>query len=384
VTKKIRLGVLFGGRSGEHEVSLISAVAVMRALDPAKYEIVPVGITREGRWRVGPKAFGLLTDTAGQVAAQRTAPLQTVLEEGRAVTPSVDPTSPKLLPLTKSSPVLKACPEVDVIFPVLHGTFGEDGTIQGLLELADVPYVGAGVLASSTGMDKDIMKRLFREGGLPVVPWELALRRDWEHDPGGVRKRIEKRLRYPLFIKPANLGSSVGITKVHKPEELQAAMDLAAQYDRKILVEKAIDAREIECAVLGNDNPEASLPGEIIPVNEFYDYEAKYIKEGSELLIPAPLSPRQSKRVQELAVRAFQAIDCAGMARVDFLLDRKSGRIFVLEINTIPGFTPISMYPKLWEASGLPYAKLLDRLIELALERHRDKLHTRFDYSPQR
>ena len=384
MTKTIRLGVLFGGRSGEHEVSLISAVAVMRALDPAKYEIVPVGITREGRWRVGPKAFGLLTDTAGQVAAQRTAPLQTVLEEGRAVTPSVDPTSPKLLPLTKSSPVLKACPEVDVIFPVLHGTFGEDGTIQGLLELADVPYVGAGVLASSTGMDKDIMKRLFREGGLPVVPWELALRRDWEHDPGGVRKRIEKRLRYPLFIKPANLGSSVGITKVHKPEELQAAMDLAAQYDRKILVEKAIDAREIECAVLGNDNPEASLPGEIIPVNEFYDYEAKYIKEGSELLIPAPLSPRQSKRVQELAVRAFQAIDCAGMARVDFLLDRKSGRIFVLEINTIPGFTPISMYPKLWEASGLPYAKLLDRLIELALERHRDKLHTRFDYSPQR
>jgi len=384
VTKKIRLGVLFGGRSGEHEVSLVSALAVMRALDPDKYEIVPVGITRQGRWRVGPKAFGLLTDTAGQEAAQRTAPLQALLEVGRAVTPSVDPTSPKLLPLTKSSPVLKACPEVDVIFPVLHGTFGEDGTIQGLLELADVPYVGAGVLASSTGMDKDVMKRLFREGGLPVVPWELALRKDWEHDPGGVRKRIEKRLRYPLFVKPANLGSSVGITKVHKPEELQAAMDLAAQYDRKILVEKAIDAREIECAVLGNDNPEASLPGGIIPVNEFYDYEAKYIKEGSELLIPALLSPRQSKRVQELAVRAFQAIDCAGMARVDFLLDRKSGRIFVLEINTIPGFTPISMYPKLWEASGLPYAKLLDRLIELALERHRDKIRTRFDYSPQR
>jgi len=270
---------------------------------------------------------------------------------------------------------------VDVIFPVLHGTFGEDGTIQGLLELADVPYVGAGVLASSAGMDKDVMKRLFRDAGLPVVPWETVLRRDWEQDPAGVRKRIEKRLRYPLFVKPANLGSSVGITKVHEPQELQAAMDLAAQYDRKILVEKAVDAREIECAVLGNDNPEASLPGEIIPVNEFYDYEAKYIKEGSELVIPARLSPRQTKRVQELAVRAFKAIDCAGMGRVDFVLDRKSGRIFVMEINTIPGFTSISMYPKLWEASGVPYSKPLDRLIELALERHRDKTRTRYDYT---
>ena len=383
MTKKIRLGVLFGGRSGEHEVSLTSAASVLKALDPAKYEVVPVGITREGRWRVGPKAVGLLTEAAGDDAAQRTAPLQTVLEEGRAVTPSVDPTGPKLLSLAKSSPALNARPEVDVIFPVLHGTFGEDGTIQGLLELADVAYVGAGVLASSTGMDKDVMRRLFRDAGLPVVPWELVLRKDWEDDPAGVRKRIEKRLCYPFFVKPANLGSSVGITKVHEPGELEAAMGLAAQYDRKILVEKAVDAREIECAVLGNDNPEASVPGEIIPVNEFYDYEAKYIKEGSELVIPAHLSPRQSKRVQELAVRAFKAIDCAGMARVDFLLGRKSGRILVLEINTIPGFTSISMYPKLWEASGVPYSKLLDRLIELALERHRDKTRTRFDYTPQ-
>ena len=383
MTKKIRLGVLFGGRSGEHEVSLTSAASVIKALDPAKYELVPVGITREGRWRVGPKAFGLLTPAAGEDAAQRTAPLQTVLEEGRAVTPSVDPTGPKLLSLAKSSPALDARPEVDVIFPVLHGTFGEDGTIQGLLELADVPYVGAGVLASSTGMDKDVMKRLFRDAGLPVVTWELVLRGDWEDDPAGVRKRIAKRLRCPLFVKPANLGSSVGITKVHEPGELEAAMNLAAQYDRKILVEKAVDGREIECAVLGNDNPEASVPGEVIPVNEFYDYEAKYIKEGSELLIPARLSARQSKRVRELAVRAFKAIDCAGMGRVDFLLDRKSGRIFVMEINTIPGFTSISMYPKLWEASGLPYPKLLDRLIELALERHRDKTRTRYDYAPR-
>jgi D-alanine-D-alanine ligase len=382
VTKKIRLGILFGGRSGEHEVSLTSAAAVMKALDPEKYELVPVGITREGRWRVGPKAFGLLTEAAGDNLAPRTASLQTVLEEGRAVTPSVDPTGPKLLPLAKSSGAVSARPEVDVILPVLHGTFGEDGTIQGLLELADVPYVGAGVLASAAGMDKDVMKRLFRDAGLPVVPWEMVLRKEWEDDPAGVRRKIEKRLRYPLFVKPANLGSSVGITKVHKPAEFQDGMNRAAQYDRKILVEKAIDAREIECAVLGNDRPEASLPGEIVPVNEFYDYEAKYIKEGSELLIPAPLSPRQTKRVQELAVRAFKAIDCAGMGRVDFLLDRKSRKLFVLEINTIPGFTSISMYPRLWEASGVPYSKLLDRLVELALERHRDKLRTRYDYAP--
>jgi D-alanine-D-alanine ligase len=384
VKKKIRLGVLFGGRSGEHEVSLTSAASVMRALDPAKYEVVPVGITREGRWRVGSGAFGLMSEAAGDDAAQRTAPLQTVLEEGRVVTPSIDPTGPKLLALAKSSPVPNARPEVDVIFPVLHGTFGEDGTIQGLLELADLPYVGAGVLASSAGMDKDVMRRLFRDAGLPVVPWELVLRRDWERDPASVRKTIEKRLRYPLFVKPANLGSSVGISKVRKPPELQAAMDLAAQYDRKILVEKAVDAREVECAVLGNDSPEASIPGEIIPVNEFYDYEAKYIKEGSEIVIPARLSARQSKRVQELAVRAFKAIDCAGMGRVDFLLHRKTGKIFVMEINTIPGFTPISMYPKLWEASGVPYSKLLDRLIDLALQRHRDKARTRYEYTAQR
>jgi D-alanine-D-alanine ligase len=377
VTKKIRLGVLFGGRSGEHEVSLTSAASVIRALDPAKYEVVPVGITRQGRWRVGSGAFALLPEAARDDAAQWTAPLQIVLEEGRAVTPSVDPTSPKLLPLAKSSRALHTRPEVDVIFPVLHGTFGEDGTIQGLLELADVPYVGAGVLASSAGMDKDVMKRLFRDAGLPVVPWELVLRRDWEQDPAGVRKRIEKRLRYPLFVKPANLGSSVGISKVRKPLGLQAAMDLAAQYDRKILVEKAVDARELECAVLGNDSPEASIPGEIIPVNEFYE-------EGSEIVIPARLSARQSKRVQELAVRAFKAIDCAGMGRVDFLLDRKSGKILVLEINTIPGFTPISMYPKLWEASGVSYSELLDRLIDLALERHRDKARTRYEYTPQK
>jgi D-alanine-D-alanine ligase len=366
VTKKIRLGILFGGRSGEHDVSLISAASVMKALDPEKYEIVPVGITRDGHWRVGSGAVQLLPQ---------------VLESGDPVTPSVDPAGPKLLPLASLTPATRSGTEVDVVFPVLHGTFGEDGTVQGLLELADLPYVGAGVLASAVGMDKDVMKRLFRDAGLPVVPWVLVLRADWEKHPAAVRKRIENPLRYPLFVKPANLGSSVGISKVPTRRELPGAMNLAGQYDRKILVENAIAAREIECSVLGNDAPQASVPGEVVPVNEFYDYEAKYIKEGSELIIPARLTPRQTKRVQEVAIRAFQAIDGAGMARVDFLLDRKTGKVYVNEINTIPGFTSISMYPKLWEASGVSYSELLDRLIDLALERHREKFHTRFAYS---
>ena len=365
MSKKIRVGILFGGRSGEHDVSLVSAAAVMKALDPAKYEIVPIGITREGHWRVGSGAVQLLPQ---------------VLESGEPVTPSVDPAGPKLLPLASSTPAKNSRPEVDVVFPALHGTFGEDGTVQGLLELADVPYVGAGVLASAAGMDKDVMKRLFRDAGLPVIPWELVLRPDWENNPAAVRKRIGKKLRYPLFVKPANLGSSVGISKVHNQRELSTAMNLAAQYDRKILVEKAIDAREIECSVLGNDAPQASVPGEVVPINEFYDYEAKYIKEGSQLIIPAPLTRRQTKCVQEVATRAFQAIDGAGMGRVDFLLDRKTGKVYVNEINTIPGFTSISMYPKLWEASGVSYSELLDRLIELAFERHRQKSHTRFAY----
>ncbi len=368
MTRKIRVGILFGGRSGEHDVSLQSAASVINALDPAKYELVPIGITREGHWRVGSGAVHLLPQ---------------VLESGDPVTPSVDPSGPKLLPLAHSVPGPNSRPEVDVVFPVLHGTFGEDGTVQGLLELANVPYVGAGVLASAASMDKDVMKRLFRDAGLPVVPWELILRADWESHPDAVRKRIEKGLRYPLFVKPVNMGSSVGISKVHSRRELAAGLNLAAQYDRKILVEKGIDAREIECSVLGNDHPQASVPGEVVPVNEFYDYEAKYIKEGSELVIPAQLTARQTKQVREVAIRAFQAVDGAGMGRVDFLLDRRSGKVYLNEINTIPGFTSISMYPKLWEASGIPYSQLLDRLIELALERHRDKSRTQFTYSPK-
>jgi len=379
VKKKIRLGLLFGGRSGEHEVSLTSAASVLKALDPDKYEVVPIGITREGRWLVGSSADHLL---AG------------VLEHGRPVTASVDPTGPRLIPLNSAAPAeqqssavsgsavgpasRRESPEIDVIFPLLHGTFGEDGTVQGLLELAGIPYVGAGVLGSSVGMDKDVMKRLFRDARLPIVKWVLVRRGEWEQDPRQAQNVIEKKIGYPLFVKPANLGSSVGISKVRNAKELPPAMDLAAGYDRKIVVERGVNAREIECAVLGNDHPEASVPGEVVPVNEFYDYEAKYLKEGSELIIPAKLRPREVRRVQQLAIRAFEAVDCAGMARVDFLLDRRTGGLFVNEINTIPGFTPISMYPKLWEATGLPYAKLIDRLVELALERHREKSRTRY------
>ncbi|MCJ7501800.1 MAG: D-alanine--D-alanine ligase [Acidobacteriia bacterium] len=372
--KKLRVGILFGGRSGEHEVSLTSATSVLKALDPDKYEVVLIGITRDGGWRWGAPA--------GEADAKA---LRDVLDQGKPVTPSVDPSHPGLVPLdSPSSSAGSGGNVVDVIFPVLHGTFGEDGTVQGVLELAGIPYVGAGVLGSAAGMDKDVMKRLFRDAGLPVVPWVLALRGEWEREPARVRRQIEREIGYPLFVKPANLGSSVGISRVAQARKLAAALDLAAQYDRKILVEKAVDAREIECSVLGNDRPQASVPGEVIPINEFYDYEAKYIKEGSELIIPAKLTPRQTKQVREFSVRAFQAIDGAGMARVDFLLDRRTGRVFVNEINTIPGFTPISMYPKMWEASGIPYPKLVDRLIELACERQQEKSRTRYTVDPDR
>jgi D-alanine-D-alanine ligase len=373
VSKKIRLGLLFGGRSGEHDVSLTSAASVLKALDPEKYEVVPIGVTREGGWRVGTSARKFLESSCS---------LSAIIENGRPVTASIDPTQPALVAL--NSAAKESPPAVDVVFPLLHGTFGEDGTVQGLLDLAGIPYVGAGVLGSAAGMDKDVMKRLFRDAGLPVVPWVLVMRGDWESEPSQIRKLVEKTIRYPLFVKPANLGSSVGISKVRKGKELAAALNLAARYDRKVIVERGVNAREIECSVLGNDRPVASVPGEIVPVNEYYDYEAKYLKEGSEAIIPARLKPAQAARVQELAVRAFQAVDCAGMARVDFLVDRKTGKIYLNEINTIPGFTPISMYPKMWEASGLPYSKLLDRLVELALERHRDKNRTEYTFRPQK
>lgn len=367
MSRKIRVGVLFGGRSGEHEVSLTSAASILHALDRKKYEVVPVGISREGRWLVGSAATRLLPE---------------VLEQGEPVVPSVDPAGPRLIPL-KPAAIAEGAkdPALDVIFPVLHGTFGEDGTVQGLLELAGVPYVGAGVLGSSVGMDKDVMKRLFRDARLPVVKWITVLRSDVERIPAGVARRVGRVLRYPVFVKPANLGSSVGISKVRRAAELKPALALAAQYDRKVLIERAVNAREIECAVLGNDDPQASVPGEIVPVNEFYDYEAKYLKEGSELIIPARLPKGKAREVRELSIAAFRAVECSGMARVDFLLDRRSGKLYVNEVNTIPGFTPISMYPKLWEASGLAYPRLLDRLIELALERHRERSRTRYTRS---
>lgn len=362
---------MFGGRSGEHEVSLISAASLWKALDRTKYDVVPIGITREGQWRLGA--------TPRELAGEPERLLADVLDRGQTVAASADPAGPHLLPV-KPGPRRTPEPRLDVIFPALHGTFGEDGTVQGLLELADIPYVGAGVLASATGMDKDAMKRLFRDAGLPIVEWVLVLRSDWERNPQDCSRRIARKLGTPLFVKPANLGSSVGISKVRTLRELPDALNLAASYDRKIIVERGVDAREIECSVLGNDQPVASLPGEIIPVNEFYDYEAKYLKEGSELVIPAKLSKRQSREVEQLAVRAFRAIDCAGMARVDFLLERQSGKLYVNEINTIPGFTPISMYPKLWEASGTPYPELIDRLVSLALERHAEKRRSSFRY----
>ncbi len=381
MNKKLRVGVLFGGRSGEHEVSLRSAASIMEAMDKKRYDVVPIGITKQGRWLTGSGAEKLL---AGQVsaveplpradAAQPGAALATeagVLEHGLPMVLAPDPTR-------RSQMGDAAGGALDAIFPVLHGTFGEDGTVQGLLELAGIPYVGAGVLGSAAGMDKDVMKRLFRDHGLPVVPWVLLLRAEVAAHPRRAITAVEKKFRYPVFGKPANLGSSVGISKARNRRELGAALETAAGFDRKILVERAVDARELECSVLGNDRPQASVPGEIIPVNEFYDYAAKYLDEGSELVIPARITAAQARRVRELAVAAFRAVDCAGMARVDFFLERRTGKVFVNEINTIPGFTSISMFPKLWEASGLPYPKLIDRLIELALERQREKAQTSF------
>lgn len=362
MSEKLRVAVLFGGRSGEHEVSLNSAASVISALDPDKYHIIPIGITKEGSWRagVGP---------------------QEVLEKGGfgpdsfAVTLIADPTKQGLVKISSAGETIVPWEElaIQVVFPVLHGTFGEDGTIQGLLELANIPYVGAGVAASAVGMDKILMKTVFAQHGLPQASYLPVLRKNWEQSPQQVVQKVEKELGYPCFVKPANLGSSVGITKAQNQEELQKAMDLAAKYDRKIIVEEHINAREIEISVLGNDEPQASIPGEIVPSNEFYDYEAKYLDGKTQLIIPAQLPPETVQEMQQLAVRAFKAIDCAGLARVDFFLTKDTGRVLVNEINTIPGFTIHSMYPKLWEASGIPYSQLVDRLIELALERHADK-----------
>jgi len=411
---RLRVGILFGGRSGEHEVSLLSAASVLNAIDKTKYEVVPIGITKDGRWLTAEHAERLLKGDAGAKRSQKGEPVagegahatQTpekhlragdpeatpgaaVLATGESVVVPPEPVhrDAGLAPFQTEAAGLRRAADrainVDVIFPVLHGTFGEDGTIQGLLELADIAYVGAGVLGSAAGMDKDVMKALFRTAGLPIVKHVTVLRSAWESGPGKVEKLVEQKLKYPVFVKPANLGSSVGISKAHDRKELGPAIGEAAKFDRKIVIEEGVGgkkhkAREIECAVLGNDAPKASIAGEIVPCKEFYDYDAKYLAEGSELVIPAELTKSEMKRVQALAIAAFQAVDCSGLARVDFLMDPKSRKLYVNEVNTMPGFTAISMYPKLWAATGISYPQLIDRLIELGIERHEDKKRNRY------
>jgi D-alanine-D-alanine ligase len=367
--KKLRIGILFGGRSGEHEVSLLSAASILKAIDRKKFDIVPIGIAKSGQWLGAESAQALLDGDSTQQ------PLQLEASASGAE-------------LIQQSSALTSA--IDLIFPVLHGTFGEDGTIQGLLELADLPYVGSGVLGSAAGMDKDVMKKLFAAAGLPQTPHVALLRSEWRADPKRCQRLIEKSLVYPLFVKPANLGSSVGISKVKSRAELRDAMDLAATFDRKLVIEQGVGGpgakpRELEIAVLGNDAPEASVVGEIVPAKEFYDYEAKYQLKGpdeSVSIIPAKLTAAQQKQLRAMAIAAFRACDCSGLARVDFLMEpNKPGRtsaIFLNEINTMPGFTSISMYPKLWQASGLPYKDLITRLIDLALQRHQEKQATAF------
>ncbi len=356
MTEKLRVGVIFGGRSGEHEVSLMSAASVIAALSKDKFEIVPFGISKTGAWLSGESAWRLLRGEA--------------YKEDESIVIPVDRRHGVAVIDRAGGPV--TWEPVDIMMPIVHGTYAEDGTLQGLLEMGGFPYVGAGVTASAVGMDKVMMKAVFRDAGLPIVPSAFYLRRQWQQQTEKVLDEIETRFGYPNFVKPANLGSSVGVSKAHDRSELRAALDLAARYDRKLVVEEAVNAREIECSVLGNDEPEASVAGEILPSREFYDYDSKYTDQTSRLLIPAPIDDGLMAEVRSLAVAAYKAVDCAGMARVDFFLDRDSGKLWLNELNTIPGFTSISMYPKMWEASGLPYPRLLERLIELGLERYSD------------
>jgi D-alanine-D-alanine ligase len=371
--KKLRVGILFGGRSGEHEVSLLSAASILKSIDRSKYEVIPIGINKQGHWLPPGEAQQLLDGNT------KSAPIQRKSLQLSASAEIIQQTSP----LTQS---------LDVIFPVLHGTFGEDGTIQGLLELADIAYVGSGVLGSATGMDKSAMKQLFAAAGLPQTPHVNLLRTEWRTDPKRCTRLIEKKLTYPIFVKPANLGSSVGISKVHDRSELAPSMDLAASFDRKLIIEQGVGGpgakpRELEVSVLGNDTPQASVVGEIVPGAEFYDYNAKYHSAASIPIIPADLTEAESNQIRKMAIAAFRACDCAGLARVDFLMEpasqskkgkHKAARIYLNEINTMPGFTSISMYPKLWQATGIPYKQLIDRLITLAIERHREKQQTTF------
>ena len=360
---RLKLALLYGGQSGEHEVSIMSARSVLAAVNRERIEVFPIGISREGQWVAGLDPQTVIDSGDYQVRP---------LPEKKPDYTVVDNPAGFLLGALKK--------RVDVVFPLLHGPKGEDGTIQGLLELAGLPYVGAGVTASALGMDKALMKAVFREKGVPVGDYLVYLRKDWQEDPGGVIKGIENGLGYPCFVKPANLGSSVGISKARDRDELQTALDTAAAYDRKIIVEAFLDGREVECSVLGNDYPEASIPGEVIPNAEFYDYKAKYIYDDAKLLIPTPLGPETTEEVRALALRAFKAIDCAGMARVDFFVLHDNMQVLVNEINTIPGFTNISMYAKLWEASGLPFPQLIERLVELARERYNEQKQNKLSW----
>jgi D-alanine-D-alanine ligase len=365
VTKKIRLGLIFGGRSAEHEVSLRSAQSVLNAIDPDKYDVTLIGISKAGKWLAG--ADPLKSLAAGDLSGLSNAAL--LGEPGKHELLVLNAPAGGALHLAPSA-------EFDVVFPLLHGPYGEDGTVQGLLELADLPYVGAGVLASAVAMDKAVCKQLLRAAGIPVTDWQLALRSAIQADAEAVAASAAEAFAFPIFTKPCNLGSSVGVIKAHTFAELVAALRESARYDRRVLIEPGINAREIEVSVLGNAFPQASVAGEVVPVNEFYDYEAKYIAEGSALLIPAPIPAETAEQARRYAVAAFQAIDAAGLARVDYLLDRDNGRLYLNEINTLPGFTSISMYPKLWEASGVSYADLIDRLVTLALERQAERDQT--------
>jgi D-alanine-D-alanine ligase len=409
MAKKLRAGILFGGRSGEHEVSLLSAASILKAIDRRKFEVVPIGINKAGHWLTSGAAQGLLEGSApalGSGEPERAKPRAERSPKAQKKLRAGDPAAtPGARVLAEGQPALLA-PEpaaaaltraevaaldshaalggqsLDVVFPMLHGTFGEDGTIQGLFELAGIAYVGSGVLGSAAGMDKDVMKRLFADAGLLIVKHVTLLREEWERAPKKAIAQVEAALAYPVFVKPANLGSSVGISKAHDRKELKAALNLAARYDRKLVVEQSVGgkktkAREFEVAVLGNDDPKASVVGEIIPGKEFYDYEDKYLSEGAVAVIPARLTKAEAKHIREMAIAAFRACDLAGLARVDFLMEPEGKRrIFLNEVNTMPGFTKISMYPKLWEATGLSYKELITQLIELALERQAEKSRT--------
>jgi D-alanine-D-alanine ligase len=365
---KLRIGVLFGGQSGEHEVSLVSASAVMANLDPQRYEVIGIGITKQGRWLAGGDPLStLMTQADRQLLPAGATP-------DPAAPPAAEVPSPQaIIPVAASAAPNQQLPALDLVFPVLHGPMGEDGTVQGLFELAGVPYVGCGVLASAVGMDKAMMKSAFSAMGLPLLPWLLVRRSIFQADPQATLDRIEAELHYPIFVKPANMGSSVGISKARDRAGLLAGLHEAARYDRRIVVEQGIAAREIEISVLGNEQIAASVPGEVVPSNEWYDYEAKYLAGQSQILIPAPIDPAKAEEVRSLAIQAFAAVDGSGLARVDFLMDKETCALYLNEVNTMPGFTPVSMYAQMWAASGLSYPQLLDRLIELALERHRDR-----------